>query len=70
MLQKNFWIQITFNNSNIAYFSNKKYSVAIQTRQTQIVNTIFLIEKLVLTEFLQIIDVPNQLPITFGTVLI
>ena len=40
-----------------ACFSNRKYHVKIQTRTTIIVNSIFLIEKNVLIEFLRIIGV-------------
>ena len=42
-LKQFFCIPITFNNTIIGYFSNKKYPFKIQTRLTQIVNSIFLI---------------------------
>ena len=46
-------------------FSYKKYTVLIQARMTQHVNSIFLNGNLVLAGFLKIIGVQNQLPITF-----
>ena len=58
-------ISITFNNPLKVCFSNKKYLITIQTRPTQIVISIFLIEKPVFNRFLKIIGVQNQLPITF-----
>ena len=58
-------ISITFNNPLKVYFSSKKYLITIQTRPTQIVISIFLIEKPVFNRFLKIIGVQNQLPITF-----
>ena len=42
--------------------SNTKYSITIQTRPTQIVNSI---EKLVFIGLLKIIGIQNQPPITF-----
>ena len=50
----NIYILITFNNP-IKPSSNKKYSVIIQTLTTQIVNSLFLLEKSGLIEFLNII---------------
>ena len=58
---------ITFNNSLKACFSNETYSVTIQTRPTQIVNSIFIIAHLVFIGLSIIIGVQNQLPIPFGT---
>ena len=69
MLQNPIVYQKTFHNHIKACFSNKKYSIAIQTRPTQIVNSIFLMEK-PLTRFIKIIGVQNRLPITFDTDLI
>ena len=51
-------IPITFNYHIKSCFTNKKYSVTIQTRLIQIVNCIF-----------KIIGVQNQLPITFSKAL-
>ena len=48
-----FFIPISFNNV-IKALSYKKYPVTIQTRPTQIVNTIILITTPVLNEFLKI----------------
>jgi hypothetical protein len=53
-----------------ACFSNKKYLIAIQTRPTQIVNKIFLIEKFGFKGLLKIIGVQNQLHVTFCTALV
>ena len=47
-----------------------KYPFTIQTRPTQIVNSIFLNENGFNCPFLKIIGLRNQLPITFGTALI
>ena len=52
-----FCIPITCNNPTKAEFSNKKKYASIQTRPTQIVNSIFLIQKPVSTGFLKIISV-------------
>ena len=60
-----FCISVTFNNPLKVYFSSKKYLTTIQTRPTQIVLSIFLIEKTVFNRFLKIIGVQNQLPIPF-----
>ena len=55
-----FCISITFDNPLKVYFSSKKYLIAIQTRPTQIVISIFLIEKPVFNQFLNIIGVQNN----------
>ena len=65
-----FCISITFNNTLKVYFSRKKYLISIQTRPIQIVLSIFLIENPVFNQFLKIIYVQNQLPITFCAVLV
>ena len=44
---------------------NNKYLITIQTRPTPIVKSVFLIEKPGVYEFLKVIGVQNQLPITF-----
>ena len=44
-------IPITFNNPIKACFSNKKYHLRIQKHTTQILNSIFLIDKPVLQDF-------------------
>ena len=54
-----FCIPITFNNPLKACFSNKKYLITIQTRPTQIVISIFLIEKPGFIGFLKLIGVQN-----------
>ena len=59
------FIQITFNYPVKACFSNKKYLITIQTRPTQIVLSIFSIEKIVFIGFLKTICVQNQSHITF-----
>jgi len=48
-LETYFCVPNTINNPIKAYFFNKKYPVTTQTRKTQIVNRIYLIEKPVLT---------------------
>ena len=55
-----FCIPITFNNPLKVYFSGKKYLITIQTHPTQIIISIFLIEKPVINRFLKIIGVQNQ----------
>ena len=58
---------MSFFNPIKACFFNEKYSFTIQTRITQIVNSIFLIK----TSFLKIIiGVQNQLHISFGSDLV
>ena len=52
---------ITFNNPIKACFSNKKYTVVIQTRPTQIMNIIIINGNLVL----KVISMQNLLPIRF-----
>ena len=52
-------IPITFNNPLKACFSNRKFILTIQTRPTQIVIGIFLIEKSGFNGFLKIIGVEN-----------
>ena len=59
------YINNIYNNPLKVYFSSKKYLITIQTRPTQIVISIFLIEKPVCNRFLKIISLQNQLPITF-----
>ena len=54
----------------MADFSNKLYTISIQTRTTQIPNNLILTEKTVSAGFSKIIGVQNQLPIRFGTFLI
>ena len=56
-----FCIPITFNNPLNVCFSNKKYTITIQTRPTQIVKLF----KPVFNGFLKIISAQNQLPIPF-----
>ena len=63
-------IPIAFNDPINSCFSNKKYSVKIQTRNTHILNSVFLIETSVLIRFLKIICVKSQLDISFGTALV
>ena len=60
---------ITFNNPLKAFFSNKKYPITIRIQPAKIVNSIFLIVNPIFNEFKSIIDVKNQLPISFGTLL-
>ena len=55
-----------FNKPIKASLSAKKYPNAIQTHPTQILNSIFLIDKTVKTGFLKIIVIQNQLHILFG----
>ena len=50
--KKTICIPISFNNPLKACFSNKKYPITIQTRQTQIVKAYFLLINCFLTEFL------------------
>ena len=63
-------LPITLNNPFKAFCSNKKYTVTIQTRTRQIVNSIFFIDKKVLIELIMFIDIQNQLPIIFVTYLV
>ena len=51
-------------------FRFKKYPGKIQTRTAQNVNSTFLIYQPVLTEFLKIISIQNQIPNTFDKALI
>ena len=71
MLQMNFFIQITFNNS-FSYSLLFEWEILYYNSNTPNTNNKYHISywKTGLTGFLQIIGVPNQLPITFGTVLI
>ena len=54
----------------MADFSNKLYTISIQTRTTQIPNNLILNKKPVSAGFSKIVGVQNQLPIRFGTFLI
>ena len=58
------YINNLFNQLKV-YLLSKIYLITIQTRSTQIVISIFLIEKLFFNRFLKIIGVQNQLPSTF-----
>ena len=66
-----FCLPIYFNNPIKANFSNYEYPITMQTRLTQNVNSIFLIEKkyCFFTGFLKIIVEQNQLHITYSTAL-
>ena len=63
---KYFCISITFNYPITVCFFVKKCPVTIQTRATQILNNISLIQKPLLIDFLNVIDVPNQSSISFS----
>ena len=49
----------------ILNFSSKKYIVTIRTRSTQIVSSTFLIKTIFIKIILKIVDLQNQIPITF-----
>ena len=70
MLKIYLCLLITFNNPIKSCFSNKKYPITIQTRQTKIVNSLFLIKPLVLSGYQKIIGVQNTFPTSFGTALV
>ena len=55
----------TFNNPLKACFSNKKCHITVQTRKTQIVLSVLVIENRIFNRFLKIFNVQNELPITF-----
>ena len=67
-IHKYFCIPIKCNNPIKACLSNKKYTILIQIRLTQIEKNVFLIGTPVLIGFKKMIGVQSQLPISFGTV--
>ena len=54
VFNNNFYIPITFNNFIKACFSNKKYTVPIPLRTTQVEGSIFIIQNQILIRFLKI----------------
>ena len=63
-------ILLTFNDPIKPFFLDKKYFVPIEKYTTQIVNSKFLIQKLVSGRFLRCIIVQNKLTISFGTAIV
>ena len=61
MKQCNGFCVQTFNYPIKACFSNKNYLNTIQIRTSKIINSIFIIEKLVLIEFSKVIVVQSVL---------
>ena len=72
--RRNYFCILHHINTNILWYSyksmflnNKYVDLLIQTRPTQIENSIILIENLVSIGFLRIVVIQNQLPFNFGT---